>query len=695
MTITDSSTISELLHPRNVAIVGASGDEQKWGGRLLRYMINHRIEGELYPVNPRGEKLMGIQSYPSVSDCPGPVDMAILLLPSTRVMAAVKDCVNAGVKLAVIISSGFAESGPEGAELERLVVEEAHKGGMRIIGPNCMGLLNTHHNLAATTAVSMGYLDKLPVGGIGVASQSGALMGAMLARGIDVGASFSAMVSLGNQADIDQNDIFEYLIEDPQTQIISLYIEAVKDAERFVSLLDKAQTAEKPVLIVKSGRTAVGERAVKSHTASLAGSWPSFEAVCRAHGVYLFDNIFDLLSGAMVLQRGHRMRAPGVAVFSGSGGGGALFADALGETGLELSTLSEATRQSLATVLPPSHRDLPIDFGVLDYASGSDAVAVALSRVMTDDDVGAGIVFLTTQPNMDMVAKSVADVGETCDKPLLFVHGASTVGDPARQTLKNRGYGYIESPNDAIKVVDALWRREAMPSTPAGGNPIEALELPKLPSGYLVESDARNLIEAAGIPSTPWRLVQTIDEAVAASQDIGGRIVVKGVSSTLIHKSDAGAVKLDLTDGEAVRDACEEIKAALDKTEHTLEGFLVTSMVRSEVELIIGIQRDPDFGAMVMVGAGGVLVELMEDIQLSPAPISPEQAGAMLDGLRCRSMLEGWRGRKPADRPMLVNILVRLGQLAANLPALSELDINPLMIVDGKAVAADARAVLE
>lgn len=701
-TITARLSIRELLHPRSVAIVGASGDITKWGGRLLHYMSKHRIAGELYPINPRGEKLMGVQSYPSLADCPKPIDMAILLVPNTRALAAVQDCVANGVGCAVAITAGFSEMGEEGTRLEQELLRTAREGGMRLIGPNCMGLLNTHHNLAATTAVTMGYVDKLPRGVIGMASQSGALLGAMLARGIDVGAGFSTMVSLGNQADIDQNDIFGYLIDDPATEVIALYIEAVKDAPRFIDLLGKARRAGKPVLAVKSGRSEAGGRAVKSHTASLAGAWPSFEALCLSYGVYLFDNVFDLLNAAMQLQRKVRMTAPGVAVFSGSGGGGALFVDALDDVGLTLPALSEKTKENLAGVLPGSHRELPIDFGVINHAAEpdpkyGDAIAAAIGRTMDDESVGAGIVFLTTQPNMDSVSESVLNVGRQLSKPLLFVHGASTVGDVARQVMRESGYGYVESPNDAVKIISALWQRESTPrgAEHGGGSQAPVALPPELGSGYLTEESARRLLESAGVPTTPWRFVTNAEEAVAAARDLASPVAIKGVSPTLVHKSDVGAVKLNVQGEAAVRAACEEISGAMHRSRHTPTGFIVTAMVQADAELIVGIQRDPDFGPMVMVGAGGVLVELLKDVQLRPAPLTHEQAADMLDRLRCRPLLEGWRGRRPVDRQQLVDVLVNLGQLAVSVTGLKELDINPLMVADGQVVAADARAVLD
>lgn len=695
-------TVREWLHPRSVAIVGASEDESKWGGRLLRYMTRHRIDGELYAINPRAQTLLGLPAYPSVSACPGPVDMAILLVPSHRARAAVEDCAAKGVGCAVAITAGFAETGAAGQESEAELVAIARAAGMRLVGPNCMGLMNAHHNLAATTGIMMGLVDRLPAGGIGIASQSGALMGAMLARGVDIGAGFSTTVSLGNQSDVDQNDLLEYLIDDPLTEVVCLYLEGIKNPPRFVALLGRAQSVGKPVLIAKSGRSEAGERAVQSHTASLAGSWPAFEAICRAHGVYLFESIFDLLHGAQMLQRKPTFGGSGVAVFSGSGGGGALLVDALESVGLTLPQLGAGTRERLAPYLPASHRQLPVDFGMLKHDADPDpvygpSVGAAMGRAMEDPEVGAGIVLLTTQPNMAPVAKMALAVGQNCGKPLLLVQGAGNAGQVARDIWREAGYGFVDSTHDALHVVAALMRRNAAVQAPVGQvREAPKLDLPAgLTTGYLGEPQTRRLIEAAGIPTSRWFEARDVASAIEHARTLGGPCVIKAVSPTLIHKSDVGAVILGVQGDDAVRAACAAIQSALGQHGHALESYLITEQVAADAELIMGVQNDPEFGPMVLIGAGGVLVELMKDVQLCPAPLSLEQARGMIGRLRCRPLLQGWRGRPAADLDSLARTLVALGDLAAALgPRLRELDINPLMIAEGKPVAADARAVL-
>ncbi|MES2052402.1 MAG: acetate--CoA ligase family protein [Pseudomonadota bacterium] len=700
LAVKPNQSVRQILHPQSVAIVGASESEEKWGGRLLRYMLKHRHEGALYPINAKSSQLLGIPAYASLQDCPGPVDLAILLVPQGNVLAAIEDCVAKKIGCALCITAGFAETGPAGRAMEEQIVATARAGGVRLIGPNCMGLMNAHHNLCATTGVVVGGVDRLPAGGIGLASQSGALMGAMLSRGIDVGAGFSSMVSVGNQADLDLNDFFEYLIDDPATDVACLYMEAVKDAARFTALLERAARAGKPVCIAKSGRSEAGARAAASHTASLAGAWPAFEATCRRWGVYMFETIYDLLHGAQVLQRGKRATSRGIAVFSGSGGGGALLADALEAEQLELPHLSPQTQAALANVLPATHRELPLDFGMLNHMTPADpevaggSVGIALDRSMQDDAVGAGILLLTTQPQQLRVAEAALSAGNRSGKPLLFIQGAGNHGEPAREFLRKAGYGYLDSPHDALKVVSALSSRSE-PEPAAGATP--GVAFPEgLAAGFVTEPDARRLIEAAGIPTTRWHFAKTADAAIAAAKKLGGAVAIKAVSASIIHKSDVGAVKLNIEGDDQVRTACEAIAAAARAAGvPTLDGWLVTEMWKADTELILGIQHDPDFGPMVMVGAGGVLVELLKDVQLAPAPLSHATARAMLDALKSRVLLTGFRGRPPANLDAIADALVRLGALAvASKGRLLELDINPLFVAGDRIVAADARATL-
>ena len=361
--------------------------------------------------------------------------------------------------------------------------------------------------------------------------------------------------------------------------------------------------------------------------------------------------------------------------------------------------LSAATEAAVAPVLPATHRQLPFDFGMLNHAGETDpavaggAVGLAVDRAMADPAVGAGILLLTTQPQQERVVEAAIAAANRSGKPLLFVQGAGNHGQVARDMLREAGHGYFDSTHDALKVAAVLSLREE----PEPATPLAPAALPAdLPSGFLTEPDARRLLESAGIPTTPWRLAHNAAQAVDAARELGGPVVIKAVSARIVHKSDVGGVKLGIEGDEAVRQACDEIAAAARTAGVAeLDGFLVTQMWRADTELIAGVQRDPDFGPLVMVGAGGVLVELLRDVQLAPAPLSHAAARAMVERLRCLPLLTGYRGRPKADLDRIADVLVRLGQMAAAEGSrLRELDINPLFIAGDRVAAADARATL-
>lgn len=691
-------SLREILHARSVAVIGASDDETKWGGRAFAILRKHAVCTEIYPVNQKADHVMGVKAYPSIDQCPEPVDIAMILVPAAAIVQTVQACAAAGVGCAIVITAGFAESSEAGRALEQQMVNTARQAGMRLIGPNCIGILNARTNMLASTAVALPVIDRTPAGHIGFASQSGALMGSMLARGVDVGAGFSSLISLGNQCDIDLNECFEYLIEDPDTHVICLYVEALKDPLGFRALLVRSHQQGKPVVVCKSGRSAAGERAVQSHTASMAGAYESFLAVCQAHGAYVLHNVSDMLDVAMLLDRGSRLAGRQVAVFSGSGGAGALLVDALDQAGFDNPSLSEATIEQLKDVLPASNLQSPIDFGTLKPLSaphpmGADAWEVALATTLADANVSAALVLLTSQPNMAQVAQAVARVGLRIKKPLLYVHVAGNIGEQARKTLKDAGYGFVESQNDALAVLAGLYQQSLIPVSHDVWIPHKlATESNRVATEYLTEPQARERLSTAGIPVSPWAMAHDIEQAVDALKRFNAPCVVKAVSPTLIHKSDAGAVKLNITTAQDMRAACQAISDSLAELNHALDGYLVTPMLRADAELIVGLQRDPAFGPMVLLGAGGTLVELLHDVQMLPVPVSKAQAMAMIQQLRCLPLLTGWRGKKAADLNQLADLVVAASHLAIEHHDLLELDINPLMAVDGQFVGVDARA---
>lgn len=701
------TTIHGLLHPASVAVIGAAEEEAKWGGRAMLHLVKHGFRGRIAPVNPRRRAILGLPAYATVQEVPFPVDVAMVVVPAAVAVEAVRDCAATGVGACVIITTNFAEVGGEGIAREQAITRIAHDSGMRLLGPNCLGVINAHHRMALSPSLSLSTMTHLPPGGIGLVSQSGALMGSLLIRGFDVGAGFSACISVGNQADLELCDFFEYLIDDPETRVIGLYIEGLREAARFVSLARRAQKVGKPVLAAKAGRTRGGVLAIQTHTASLAGSHAVFEAVCDACGVVLVPDALDLLPCAEVMIRHGRVDGDGIAVLSGSGGSGALWTDAIAERGMRLGRLAPRTRTVLGTMLPATHADLPVDFGVMEQARlpHGEAMGQILSAVMADPDVGAGFYIMTTQPEMEEAARVVARVGAACGKPLLFVNAAGSSGEAARRILRQQHYLCFDSADEALRALKALVSDYMLRNAYAercrdhDGSPREmSVNLGDLPDGPLSELDARALIASLGIPTARGQMAATPDEAAELAARIGYPVALKGSAEGLVHKSDVGAVRLNLRDASAVRAAFDDIRAAVSAAGYgpdAFRGCLVQEMAEGDAELILGIHHDEQFGAIFAIGIGGALVELVQDIRLLPLPLSRSDALHALRSLRLLPLLQGYRGRAPADLDRIADVALRLAALADRLgPKLREVEINPLIVRGRDVVAVDVRVTI-
>jgi len=522
----------------------------------------------------------------------------------------------------------------------------------------------------------------------------------MIAVGEAMGAGFSVCVSVGNQCDLELADFVEYLADDDATRVVCLYVEGLLNPARFIAAVDRARANGKAVLMAKSGRTESGARAVKSHTASMAGSYAVLQAIAEAHGIVMVEDAIDMLAIARCISRLGRLRGDGVALVSGSGGGGALMVDALAERNLRIATLAEATKEKLAEFLPPTHRHLPIDMGAMRQRVGQqeyrDAGRKLLAQLMADDDVAGAIVLLTTQPDMDDVARTVAEVGTACRKPLLFINAGGKAGEGARRVMREAGYPSFDHPLDAVRVMASLVQdyrlAKPAPPPPAERLALESL-LRELPPGLLNEQDAKRLLAAAGVPVTRGRLARNADEAVRIAMELGLPVVLKAQAAELTHKSDIGGVRLDLGSEAQVREAFGAIAQAAKA--FGFEGCLVQEMFKADVELIVGSRWDEQFGAMLLVGIGGTLVELLQDVRLAPAPVSAERAVELLRSLKLAPLLTGYRGKPAVDLERVGAIIARISQLAAALGArLAELDANPLLVAGDRAAVADARAVL-
>lgn len=672
------------------------------GGSMLNLLRKFGWDGAIHPVNPRAERVQGLKAWPSVSAVVQSVDVALIAVPHQHTEAAFEDCAAAGVKVILMVTSQFAESGDEGAALQGRLLAIARRGGMRVIGPNCMGYFNSHAGMSLLNAQTLMRNDELVRGEIALISQSGALAGAMLARAYDLGTGFSLCVSLGNQADLEVCDFLDYAIGDAHSRVIALYVEGVRDGARFVALLRRARAAGKPVLIVKAGRTALGQQAVQSHTASLAGEYRAFEAAVRHAGAVLVDDFLELIAQAAAWTRLPAPSGPQVAVLSGSGGGGAVASDLIGEAGLQAATLSPATVQRLLPLMPEAGARLPFDLGAVpapQRAGDPQWLRQVIDRMLADPGVGAGLFLMTTMPEMAETADTVVAVNREHSKPLAFVNAASSAGAEAGERLRRAGLVNFASVKEALGYLRnrLLWtQHEDEPAAPA---PWRASDIDAVVGGWgpglVSEFEAKRLLAAAGLPVTRGALAATGDAAVQAAEALGYPVVMKLVSAQISHKSDVGGVVLNVADTEAVRRHFGALQQAVRQVPGaSFDGALVQQQARADAELLVGTHWDAQFGPLLMIGLGGTLVELLKDTALLPAAAGPRAIRRALEGLRLYPLLNGYRGKPPADIYAVVALAWRFGQLALQLgPRLAECEANPVMVAGDRVVVADARAV--
>jgi len=701
----DFTPISELLAPRSVAVIGASEDLTKFGGRLFKLLVQHGYAGDIYPINRKRESLLGIKTYASIDLTPTPPDMAVMAVPRDAVKEAVLACAKAGTKAAIIITAKFSDAGEEGAALEAEIVEIARAHGMRLIGPNCLGIISPASSLTLCASPAL-FVDKLPKGRIGMVSQSGALMATIFDRAQTRGVGFSHCFSIGNQADMQLHDFMDFLVDDADTDVICTYIEGVKDAEGFLASARRARAAGKPVLAVKSGRTAFGAAAAFSHTASLAGNYEAFAAACRETGILLLEDTDAMILQATCMSRFALPKRSDVAVITTSGGGGAITADRLSDLGVPMALFSDATVKSLGLLFDgPATSANPIDMGAAKVG-GSVAVAEdSIKALLQDDNVGFVLAPITTAPDVRLICESIVNGAESVkspngQKPWLIVVQPGQAGDAARAMLRERGITYSDSLDEAIRVVEGYRDYAALkpmdaPERPAGLKVRDTSDL----SGALGEDAAKAVLAEYGVPVNRGAVAQTADEAHELATEFDAPFVIKVVSPDIIHKSDVGGVVLNLQTADDVAQAVTDMAAKLsrDLPKAHIAGYLVQEMRCAPLEMFVGANNDAQFGPMVMVGAGGVLIELLKDVAVARAPVSVDHARAMIQGLAVAPLLDGWRGSGPLDVDALAEAVSRVSWMVADLgPRFQELDANPVLV--GRkgegCVAVDARLLM-
>lgn len=692
-----TADLKALLAPRSVAVIGASEDQSKFGGRVFRMLLKHGYDGAIYPINPNRPELFGLKTYPDIAATPQPADMVVMAIPQPKVRPTIAACAAAGVKGAIIITSKFSDAGPEGAAEEAELVRIARAGNMRLIGPNCLGVISPANRVVLCSSPALD-VERLIESPIGFVSQSGALMATIFDRAHGQGIGFSHCVSVGNQADLELCDFVEYLIDDDRTQVICSYVEGIKDPARLIRLADRARERGKPWLMVKAGRTGAGAAAAYSHTASLAGSFRALEAVCRERGIVLMDD-----TDAMILLAASMARFPGrkvanVAIVTTSGGGGAITADRLTDKGIPLARFQPKTAARLDVVYSPGQANNPVDLGGRREGEAVDIAGATMQAVADDETVDATLFAITTAPSVSGIAANLADAAIPADKPFIFVLQPGRAADKARQELINRGLPFANNLDEAIRAlagwVDwSAWK----PAAPAS-RPTALPDAPAAGTGALGEAETKALLASYGIPVNRGAIAADAAEAARISAGFAYPQVLKVVSSDIVHKSDVGGVVLDLADAAAVEAAAARMAETIATRQPgaRIQGYLVQEMAASGIELIVGVNNDPQFGPIVMVGAGGVLVELIEDVALAPAPVSPETARAMLARLKIGKLLGGIRGKGSADIEAAADVIVRASWLAHDLQgSLHEIDINPLIVrgAGQGAVAVDGRAL--
>lgn len=694
--------LEPFFRPSSVAVIGASRDPEKLGYAVLANLLHGGFPGALYPVNPKADEILGLRAYPTVLDIPGPVDLAVIVIPYGLVPEALRQCGEKSVPAAIVISAGFREAGREGLERELELVQIARQYGIRLIGPNCLGVIDTGTPLNATFAAGMP-----PGGPIAFMSQSGALGTAVLDMALAGRIGFSRFVSLGNKADVNEVDLLEAWKDDPGSRVILAYIEGLPDGQKFMEVARRV-TRRKPVVAVKSGVTRSGARAVSSHTGSLAGSEAAYHAAFRQAGVIRAESMEHLFDLALAFAYQPLPQGDRIAIVTNAGGPGILATDALEHAGLQLARLRPETVQALMADLPSAASAAnPVD--VLGDAL-ADRYEHALRLVLADPGVDGVLVIVTPQAmtQIEETAHVVGRVARETDKPVLGCFmGESRIaaGIAILQQYGIPNYPFPERAAAALAAMVRYRQERERPSYPPTHFEADTAAVQKVLDEAraqgrvsIGDAEARAILEAYGFPLPPSHLAATPEEAIAAAEEMGYPVVLKVASPDILHKTDVGGVRLNLRSPADVRDAFDLIvyRASRYVPGARIWGCLVQKMVPPGREVLIGMSRDPQFGPLVAFGLGGIYVEALKDVVFRVAPFGPEEAAEMIREIRSYPLLEGVRGEPPADHAALVDALCRVSQLVTDFPEIVELDINPLVVYEeGRgAVALDMRLVL-
>jgi acetyltransferase len=702
--------IEYLLSPQSIAVVGASNRPGSLGLAIFRNLLDAAYQGILYPVNPKAKSIQGVKAYPNLVDIPDEVDMAVLIVPSEQVESVIELAARKGIKGVIVITAGFKEIGGHGVELEKKVQAMAKAHGIRMLGPNCLGVINTNKDVRMNATFSR--LMPKP-GNIALVSQSGAMCVAILdfAEGRNMG--FSKFVSIGNKADVNEVDLLRYLRDDPDTKVIIMYLEDITDGHAFIDVAREITLgAGKPILALKAGRSPEGARAAASHTGSMAGSDTAYDAIFMQGGIQRVEGVSELFNFALAFSTQPLPKGSRIAIVTNSGGPGIMATDALIRPGITMAQLSEETKKKLREKLPPTASvNNPVD--VIGDADAKRYEA-AIRYTLEDENVDGAIVILAPAATTEIMetAKIVPRVAKDIDKPILSSFmGLVDVSEGVRYLEQNGIPNYV-FPEEASRTMAAMIKYSENMKPHEGRRreifrlledqekaaAVIAAKLSGRKEYFMTEKEAHELLMCYGFPLLKSRLVRDPSELASAIEEVGFPAVMKLDSPDILHKSDAGGVRLGIKSQEQAEKAFHEIIASAKRYRPSalIRGILLQQMAREGVEVILGSTRDPRFGPICMFGLGGIFVEALKDVTFRLAPMWETSAEIMVRSIRAYRVLQGIRGKPAADIKAAKLSILRLSAMVANHPEIAELDINPLILYpEGEGcVVADARIIL-
>ncbi|MBS7619961.1 acetate--CoA ligase family protein [Candidatus Bathyarchaeota archaeon] len=680
--------LNTLFNPRSIAIIGASNSPGKVGFILTKNMIECGYSGEIYPINPGAEEIQGLKCYPSVLDVSSEIDLVVIAIPANRVLNVVEECGRKGVKALIIISAGFKEAGREGAILEKKLVEICHKYGMRLQGPNCLGIIDT------ITPINLSFARTMPKrGGIGFISQSGALGTAVLDWAIKEEIGISSFISLGNKADLDEVEFIEAMGEREEVKVILLYLESIERGQKFIEIAKKI-VKKKPIIVLKGGVSTAGARAAGSHTGALVGSFIAYRTAFKKAGVIFAESVEELFNYASAFVEQPLPGNGGVAIVTNAGGPGILVTDLCEKLGVPLATLSKTTRQELASKLP-SAASLGNPIDILGDAM-ADRYEFALEKTLQDDSVNSVIVLLTPQAmteSMGTAEKIVEIRKKRPNKPILTVFMGGYSVNEASTYLKDNKIPCYDFPEKAVKTISTmleysrilgLEEEQVERFTDVDKARVEIIfqnaRIDK--RNVLLPHEAAEAVEAYGINVPKIRVARTSEEAIKFADELGYPIVLKIVSPDILHKTDIGGVVLNLKSPEEVRISFEEIMSRVSQfmPHARIYGIMVYKMLPSGREMIVGMSRDVQFGPLLMFGLGGIYVNILKDVSFGLAPLTKYEVDKMVEDTKAYTLLKGIRGEPPSDIQALKETILRVSQFILDFPQILEMDINPIIV---------------